>query len=123
MSWKYEQTTGNLIDPSGKLIGKGYSGNGADLDNSSDQQIKNHGPIPQGLWTIQTFVDDPGGKGLLVTHLTPAFGTNTFGRTGFMIHGDNSNVNHTASEGCIILAKPLRELISSSTDRTLEVTE
>ena len=28
MSWVYEQSNGNLTDPSGKIIGVGFSGNG-----------------------------------------------------------------------------------------------
>jgi len=119
--WTYEQSTGNLTDPQGVILGHGYSGNGADLDQPSDQNVPCHGPIPQGEWTIGRFFDDPHGKGPLVAHLTPMAGTETFRRSGFMIHGDNASANHTASEGCIILARALREAIMASNDRILQV--
>ena len=122
MEWTYSQTTGNLIDPSGEIVGQGYSGNGADLDNPAGQADVGHGPIPQGAWTIGTFFDDPGGKGPIVAHLTPNTGTDTLGRSGFMIHGDNSAANHTASHGCIILSHTLRCLIRDSGVKQLIVT-
>jgi hypothetical protein len=121
MAWTYEQSTGNLTAPNGDLAGQGYSGNGADLDNPSGQADVGHGPIPQGDWTIGPFFDDPGGKGPVVAHLIPCVDTQTFGRSGFMIHGDNSHMDHTASEGCIILSNPLRQLIKNSGDNQLIV--
>jgi hypothetical protein len=44
-----------------------------------------------------------------------------FGRDGFLIHGDNSAMNHTASEGCIILTRDIRQRISDSGDTQLTV--
>jgi hypothetical protein len=121
MPWQFQQSTGNLNSPDGVQVGQGYSGNGEDLDNPAEQQVLGHGPIPQGSWTIEAFFDDPGGKGPIVAHLNPNQETVTFGRSGFMIHGDNAADDHTASEGCIILARPLREMIAASTDRNLVV--
>jgi hypothetical protein len=121
MSWKYSQSTGELVNPTGSCVGYGYSGNGEDLDRPEDQNVRCHGPIPQGQWTVETFFDDPGGKGPIVAHLTPLPGTETFGRSGFMIHGDNRAANHTASEGCVILPRLLREQIMASNDCTLTV--
>lgn len=34
------------------------------------------------------------------------------GRSGFLIHGDNSKGDHSASEGCIILGPKVREEIA-----------
>jgi hypothetical protein len=104
-------------------VGEGYSGRGSGLNNPAQQAVEGQGPIPQGSWEIGAFFDDPGGKGPIVAHLTPADGTETFGRSGFMIHGDNAELNHTASEGCVILPRQLRLMIQSSQDRTLTVTE
>ena len=70
------------------------------------------GPIPRGAWRIEPFRDDPGGKGPVVAHLTPIEGTETFGRAGFMIHGDNSALNHSASEGCIVAPRFIRDQIA-----------
>ena len=120
--WIYSQTTGKLNAPDGSTPGFGYSGRGADLNNPSGEADVAQGPIPEGMWTIGAFFNDPGGKGPIVCHLTPYPETDTFGRSGFMIHGDNSEANHTASEGCIILARPLREAIEASGDHSLQVT-
>jgi hypothetical protein len=121
MAWQYQQSTGNLTDPNGAAAGKGYSGHGTGVNNPSSQNVPDVGPIPQGNWTIGAFFDDPGGKGPIVSHLVPANGTETFGRSGFMIHGDNSEADQTASEGCIILARPFRTAIRDSGDTALVV--
>jgi hypothetical protein len=115
MNWTWRQSTGALTAPDGTLAGVGYSGNGADLDNSAGQGDIGHGPIPQGWWIIGEFFDDPGGKGPVVAHLSPAPGNTMDGRAGgFMIHGDNKAMNHTASDGCLILALAIREAIAAS---------
>jgi hypothetical protein len=119
--WKYSQKTGELFSPAGSRVGFGYSGHGDGVNNSAKQDVPMTGPIPQGLWEIGSFFDDAH-KGPIVAHLLPVTGTETFGRSGFMIHGDNSAGNHSASEGCIILPRVLREMVMASQDRTLEVT-
>jgi hypothetical protein len=121
MAWKYEQQTGRLTNPSGNFVGLGYSGRGEGLNNPAMQQVKDVGPIPRGKWSIGRFVDDLGGKGMIVAHLTPAPETETYGRAGFMVHGDNKAANHTASEGCIVLWRLLREMMMASNDRVLIV--
>lgn len=118
--WTYNSANGNLSH-NGALVGTGYSGHNEGMNNPALQNVRMVGPIPQGSWTIGHFFDDPGGKGPIVCHLTPAEGTVTFGRGGFMIHGDNSEADHTASEGCIILARPLREAVQASEDAELLV--
>jgi len=119
--WTYQQSTGILTAPDGSLAGQGYSGHGGGLNNPQAENEPDIGPIPQGAWDIGTFFDDPGGKGPIVAHVTPGPQTETYGRSGFMIHGDNSEGNHTASEGCIILARPLRQAIAASGDTSLNV--
>lgn len=103
------------------MVGIGYSGHGDGLNNPAAQTEHDIGPIPQGEWTIGAFFDDPGGKGPIVCDLTPLPETLTFGRSGFMIHGDNSQGNHSASHGCIILGRKYREMIAASGDNTLVV--
>lgn len=121
MSWRYSQSTGRLTSPAGSSVGVGYSGRGAGLNNPAMQGVTDIGPIPQGQWQIGRFFDDPGGKGPIVAHLIPVDGTETYGRSGFMVHGDNGAANHTASEGCIILPHLLREQLMASNDRSLIV--
>jgi len=45
----------------------------------------------------------------------------TFGRDGFLIHGDSVRHPGDASEGCIILPRRFRERIWTSEDTDLEV--
>ncbi len=51
--------------------------------------------------------------------LAPVPGTQTFGRDGFLIHGDNRR--HDASQGCIILDRAARDRIGNSADTRLNV--
>ncbi len=119
--WQYQQSTGALTSPAGVALGTGYSGNGTCMDDPESQDVTDHGPIPQGIYEIGEFFDDPGGKGPLVCHLEPDSANEMFGRSGFMIHGDNKALNHTASDGCIILARSLRQTIAGSGDHELQV--
>lgn len=118
--WVYNRPTGELSH-NGKVVGKGYSGNGEGLNNPAIESVKDVGPIPAGEYTIGDFFDDIGGKGRLVCHLIPSVLNMMFNRSGFMIHGDNKEMNHTASEGCIILAQFIREIIFASKDYNLTV--
>ncbi len=121
MAWRFERYTGQLFSPSGNLFGIGYSGRDSGMNTPQYENVHDVGPIPKGVWDIGEFFDDPGGKGPCVAHLTPEPGFETFGRDGFMIHGDNSERNHTASEGCIILGPQQRLAISCSADKKLVV--
>lgn len=118
--WTYDSTTGNVTNPDGTFLGTAYSGNGVGLNNPAMENIHNHGPIPRGQWTIGAFFDDPE-KGPIVCHLSPAETTDTYGRSGFMIHGDNKALDNTASEGCIVAPRFVRDRISESADRVLQV--
>ena len=126
--WIYDQKTGLLshVSPDGNvdLVGVGYSGFGKWHNDPTMQGVKNEGPIPQGGWHI-------GPQELVVTSanhalrgalpLSPLPGTNTFGRTGFLIHGDNQYQNLTASQGCVIMGSGMRDEVGQSPDRTLMV--
>lgn len=122
MPWVYSQTTGELADPNGALAGRGYSGHGDGLNATEFQNVPDVGPIPEGTWQIVASMDtDTHGPFVLV--LEPLNGTETFGRSGFLIHGDEIEHpgQHLASHGCIVLARSMREAIWASTDHTLEV--
>jgi hypothetical protein len=119
MPWTYRQSTGE-IDLDDNMIGTGYSGNGQGLDNPAMQDVPDVGPIPEGNYTIGPAFDSPA-KGPCVHHLLPDPANQMFGRDGFLIHGDNSAMNHTASEGCIILTRDIRQRISDSGDTQLTV--
>jgi hypothetical protein len=120
MPWSYSQSTGNMsLD--GAFVGTGYSGNGAGLNNPALQNDPDVGPIPQGSYTIGPAHQDPE-KGPVVMALAFDPANQMFGRDGFLIHGDNPAMNHTASKGCIILARNFRQQIAASPDRVLIVT-
>jgi hypothetical protein len=53
--------------------------------------------------------------------LTPSGGQNMFERSGFLIDSDSSKHDKSASEGCIILDRNIRDKISASSDRKLFV--
>jgi hypothetical protein len=124
MTWLYNSSNGVLIRD-GAQVGIGYSGHGAGLNNVHLEAMPDTGPIPRGAYNIGPFFDDPGGKGPVVSRLTPLPGTDTFGRGGFEIHGDTAaDVEHgtsLASHGCIVLARPIREAIRDSGDADLDV--
>jgi lysozyme len=124
-SWIYAQKTGNMfhIENGGAVLkGSGYSGNGADENNPTAQFIPQHGPIPQGWYTIgppQQF------KSMVnCLPLTPDPGNNMGGRSGFLIHDGafNNPLGHgMTSEGCICLPQIRRVEIWDSGDRRLQV--
>lgn len=118
--WTYHSDTG-VIEHNGTAIGRGYSGHPPDGVNSPAlESVPDVGPIPRGEYAIGEFFNDPE-KGPVVAHLTPLSATDTFGRSGFMIHGDNPAMNQSASLGCIVLPHQVRFMIETSKDSSLEV--
>ena len=120
--WTYRQSTGQLIDALGEVIGSGYSGAfGPGKNNPAMQNVPDVGPIPQGLWIIGAPYTDPH-KGPMVMTLTPDETTDTFARSGFLMHGDSIDAPGHASEGCIIMPHDVRVAVSLSPDKLLNVT-
>ncbi len=118
--WTYSQSTGRLTQDD-EAIGHGYSGHGEGKDNPLLQDVANVGPIPQGIYSIGDPFDTET-HGPFVLRLQPIGATNTHGRRGFLIHGDSIIKPGTASEGCIIMPRIVRETIASSEDKDLTVT-
>lgn len=109
MSFEYSQSTG-IMTHDGAVIGLGYSGNTRGLNNPSAQAEHAVGPLPQGHYTIQPpHVDEKVGP--VAMWLEPNAENEMFGRGDFLIHGDNQSMNHTASDGCIILPHTVRTVI------------
>jgi len=119
-AWTYIQETGEL-QQDGKSVAKGYSGAGAGKNNPKLQALHNVGPIPQGDWTISGPPTSTVEHGPYVLRLNPAPETETFGRSGFLIHGDSKAAPGTASQGCVILPRSAREEVWQSSDRGLKV--
>lgn len=118
--WTFNQSTGEIAQD-GRSVGFGYSGampNGK--NNPAMQSVHNIGPIPCGLWDIQPPHDFPT-HGPFALSLVANPATQTFGRGGFLIHGDSIENPGHASEGCIIANRLVRNQIWASGDHQLMV--
>ena len=116
----YEQATGKIKTELGSIFGIGYSGNGDGKNNPLMESVKNVGVIPKGKYTIGKPYNSEH-TGVFTMHLEPFKENIMYGRSEFKIHGDNISNPGTASEGCIIFSRRVREMINNCTDKTLEV--
>lgn len=117
MSWEYSQGSG-VLTYSGTFVWVGYSGNVLTVNDSAFESDPYQGPIPKGRYRMRLHVSS--GRAPPVFKLTPE-GHNAYGRTDFLIHGDNQLQNFSASEGCIILPPKIRNLILQYKNDLLEV--
>lgn len=120
MAWTYEQLTGNLLDPTGTLQGKGYSGYPPHRNDPGSEVVRSLGPIPHGLWQAVELIPESS-HGPFAIRLEPYDQTETFGRAGFLMHGDSIPHPGLASEGCIIQSRDVRELFWASADHDINV--
>lgn len=118
--WKYEQSTGKMYKPDGKLAATGYAGKGEHKNKPASQQIVGMGPLPVGAYTISAPRTSTK-TGPYAMDLVPNPENAMFGRSAFQIHGDSIKQPGTASSGCIILPRNIREAIWASGDRNLIV--
>ena len=119
MTWRYVQSTGELFHDA-ELIGTGYSGHGAGVNNPAMQSVKNVGPIPVGHYTIGPAFHHPV-CGPVAMRLLPHPDNRMFNRDGLLMHGDTPSMDHTASDGCIIQQRQIRDRVDASPDRDLVV--
>jgi RHS repeat-associated protein len=109
---EYSQSTGSFAcrNAGGQTYTScsGYSGKGEGVNNPAAQNQKNVGPIPQGTYTVGGFTTR---RGANTRPLTPDPTNKMYGRAGFLLHGDNSERNNTASEGCIIIPPRCRTAV------------
>lgn len=115
----YDQKSGELIFE-GFVIAKGYSGNGEGLNNPAMESVHDIGPIPRGKWRMVRMEAHHEDKGPDVIVLQPE-GFDAYGRSSFLVHGDNALMNHTASHGCIIMPRFARNRAWEDPDKTIEV--
>ena len=120
--WTYSQGTGDIADASGVVVGRGYSGHGAGLNNPDMQNVPDVGPIPQGRYTFGEVIAHDPVVGEYAIPLIPDPANEMHGRSAFFIHGNNLQNNHSASEGCIVLAFTVRQEMYESADHAIEVT-
>jgi uncharacterized protein RhaS with RHS repeats len=133
LDWIYHQGSGQLqhTDSNGNTTnaGSGYAGYGPGLNNPAMQDVSGNrpnpsGPLPQGTYTIGPQQDNRTNDGHNLPgsmRLYPDQNNEMFDRGGFLIHGDNANGNNSASEGCPIFNRNIRNQIGSSGDHTLRV--
>jgi hypothetical protein len=119
-AWTFAQRTGELRQD-GQHVATGYSGASEGKNNPDMQSVHNVGPIPQGDWTITGPPENTSEHGPYVLRLTPKDETETFGRSGFLMHGDAKNAPGSASQGCVIMPRTVREQVWDSGDRDLQV--
>lgn len=118
--WTWQSATGELLQDD-VIKGAGYSGHGEGYNNPALEDVHDVGPIPRGNWSIVGPPSDTTGHGPFVLRLEPFPGTQTFGRSGFLIHGDRKDAPGTASLGCICLSRVVREKVWNSGDHGLVV--
>ena len=117
----FDVKNGRLLDPGGYVIGPAWSGHGAAANDQSQERVQNVGPIPRGLYDVGPMIDG-GHLGPNVMALTPVNPAQCFGRSGFYMHGDTvGDIDHVASDGCIIASLPERLKVNAASDRRLNV--
>jgi hypothetical protein len=119
-SWVYSQKTGALTSPSGEVLAVGYSGAGAFMNRPIAERLEDRGPIPTGTYTIEGSVEHPT-CGPCSLPLEPHPDNEMHGRSAFLIHGDSIDDPGTASTGCIIMPRDVRDQIAASDVRQLVV--
>jgi RHS repeat-associated protein len=129
LCWFYSQSTGTLthVNAQGKVdVTKtgGYAG--ADTgtikgkNNPAMQYVPNVGPIPQGTYQVGTPYNSKK-TGAFSIPLAPAQSNNMQGRSAFLMHGDSIRNPGTASEGCIVFPRGVRDEVNKSKDKCLKV--
>lgn len=118
--WTFNQSTG-AIALDGALVTMGYSGHGPGKNNPAMQNVKNVGPLPTGLYTINGLINHDPQCGEYVLLLMPDPTNEMFGREGFRWHGDSIIHPGWASDGCICSARDAREKAWNGLDHRLEV--
>lgn len=103
-----------LWDADGKMTlvpGGFYSGQRPWRDICAHERRIGEGPIPRGRWKLgQPYHSAKTGP--LSIPLSPLPGTETYGRSAFLIHGDNKEGD--ASEGCIVAPRSVRANLATA---------
>ncbi len=120
MTWQYKISTGQIWRD-GSFEGQGYSGHGDAVNDPTKTAIPGVGPIPVGRYKIGP-ARTSANTGPLTMNLDPV-GHNALDRSLLRIHGDNALGNRSASHGCLVAGRAIRQAISSSGDTDLEVVE
>lgn len=131
--FRYQVKTGILINSGNAVIGKGYSGHGEGLNNPAFEQLHDIGPTPRGIYIAELIADKDGNpidykhKSAPVFRLIPEPETNTFGRSGFLMHGHEKgeiigkSETENSSLGCMVQEHATRVQVMIATDKRIHV--
>lgn len=112
----FVQTSGTFVllhhDDDLTTAHAGYSGAPGGVNNPTMEHLRNVGPIPRGRYLVGAPHRHPR-LGPVAMTLWP-HGHGAQGRSDFMIHGDNSRRDRSASRGCIVLDRDVRDLIANA---------
>jgi hypothetical protein len=125
MTWTLHFVNGKAkLDKDGLFIPTQtlYSGAGEGKNNPAMEHVPDVGPIPRGEWVISGPPQSTEKHGPYVLGIYPTNKTVTFGRSGFLIHGDSEEHPGNASKGCIITDRVTRTRLYQSGDSALTVT-
>ena len=123
--WTFNNSTGELLDPSGDHVETGYAGGAAGarpeaVNNPEYQYTKGVGPLPVGLYLMEEAVEGSH-LGPLAIPLTPDSANDMRGRGDFYIHGDHIGKVRSASDGCIIMSHGTRQALVANVDKHIRV--
>ena len=114
MNWKFVIKTGHIYDPLGNKVWTGYAGgnegkNPEGVNNPLMVSVAKVGPLCPGFYTMESPLPTSH-LGPFAIPLTPDATNVMFGRRGFYCHGDRTQPPpRSASEGCIIAARAVRD--------------
>lgn len=123
--WTFKQSNGQLFNRDNECIATGYAGgncgkNPEGKNNPYMQEVPCVGPLPRGRYQLSALVPQSQ-LGPYAIVLTPAPTNEMFGRGHFYIHGDRTLMPGSASEGCIIMPRTVRQMMWMSDDHDLLV--
>lgn len=112
---EYSQSTGFLgLYDKAEVVDEWtcYAGGGDGFNNPDAEHLSGVGPLPRGCYRVGIPFRHKR-LGPLAFRLDHRDGA-TYGRTGFLIHGDNRRGDRSASSGCIIAPRAAREMIAAA---------
>jgi len=113
--YTYMQCSGNVYDPEGNILGKGYSGNGPGYKNPKMENAPFIGPIPAGFYRVGRPMQEYKKLRGHILPLTPIGATalklRSLDRSGFLWHGGQMTPPFGSSEGCIVSSLALRSQV------------
>jgi len=113
------------------FIGHAYSGYddgdgipelGEGKNDPTKERLRGIGPVPRGRYRMsRPFFHETAGP--YVIRLTPLEGTETYGRSGFLVHGDSVRLPGSVSHGCIVAHRAIRVLMGEAVEEGDDILE